>query len=393
MVSRVQCLLSEGFRVFFLSAGAFGFLVIGIWTLSLAVPNAGIFLPGGQSLQSWHAHEMIFGYGAAALAGFFLTAVPNWTKSAGANPKFITLLAALWGLGRLAMFFSGSFPTLFVAVLDLAFMPVMAANIALQLFRKPKPQNLLFLALLLIIWLGNLRVHLDWAGFSFGDETAGLRVGLLAICAMIAILGGRITPAFTRNAMRAAGVERGLPTSTVPLDAVASIVSILLPISILLEATVWIVGTLSLVAGVAQFSRLAGWSGKWTMGKPILWGLHLALTMLAVGYLSYGLAQFGFGSEIGALHILAIGAVGGMTLAVMSRAALGHTGRPLQTPKYMALAFALLPVSALLRWIGGTGTPMQNGLYLASGVLWCCSMLIFVCYYWPILSRPRPTKS
>lgn len=393
MFSRVQCLLSEGFRVFFFGAGTFGFLVIGYWTLSLALPSADLLLPGGQSLQSWHAHEMIFGYGSAALAGFFLTAVPNWTKGKNANPRFIALLAVLWASGRLAMFFSGYAPFLFVALLDLAFMPVMAANIALQLFRKPKPQNLLFLALLTVIWMGNLRVHLEWGGLSYGDESAGLRAGLLAICAMIAILGGRITPAFTRNAMRAALKESGLPVSYTPLDAFASVVSILLPISILFGATIGTIATLSIIAGVAQCVRLIGWSGLWTLDKPILWGLHLALAMLAVGYFSYGLALFGFGGELGALHILAIGAVGGMTLAVMSRAALGHTGRPLIAPKFMALAFALLPLSASFRWFGGTGTPIQNELYLASGLLWCCSMAIFIYYYWPILSRPRPTSA
>lgn len=393
MFTHLKCLISEGFRFFFICAGVFGILVIGFWTLYLAFPDTRFFLSGGQSVQSWHAHEMIFGYGSAALAGFFLTAVPNWTKGSVAKPTFIAVLASLWLAGRLAIVFSNILPFIAVAVLDLIFIPVMAANIAVKLFHKPKPQNLMFLALLAIIWTANLRIHLDWAGVHFGDEYAGLRGGLLAICAMIAILGGRITPAFTRNAMRAAEVETALPASIGPLNVFASVAAIALPISILLGAADVIIASISTLAGIAQFLRLAGWRGMWTLDKPILWSLHLALTMLAIGYLAYGFAHFGVGSELGALHILAIGAVGGMTLAVMCRAALGHSGRPLIAPKFMTLAFVLIPLSAILRWVAGFGTDIQYELQIASGVLWCVSMGIFVAYFWPVLTRPRSSKA
>ncbi|MCV6823375.1 MULTISPECIES: NnrS family protein [Halocynthiibacter] len=393
-MSQFRQLFTEGFRFFFLAAGIFGFVVIALWTVSLAMPNAPLVLPGDMSISAWHSHEMIFGYGTAALGGFFLTAVPNWTKGKMAPASFVTLLAVIWFAGRVAMFFAGVLNPYVLAAIDLLFIPVMGANIAHQLMRNPKPANLMFLVLLALIWFGNLRVHLDWMGFSWGDAYAGLRAGMMGICAMIAILGGRVTPAFTRNAMRKLGIESNLPVSRKPFEIAGAASAVLLPIVILLSAPDMLVGFVAIIAGIAQMLRLSGWRSDWTRHNPIIWSLHLAYGMLALGYFLYGLSRTGLGSEVGALHVLAIGAVGGMTLAVMSRASLGHTGRELIATPGVSVAYAILPFSALLRWIGSQlGGELAQMAILGSGVLWCVSLSLFVRMVWPVVSRPRVARA
>lgn len=392
MPPQIRILFTEGFRFFFLAAGFLGFLAIGYWTLTFAAPNSIAALPSASSLQSWHAHEMIFGYGSAAIAGFFLTAVPNWTKGKMAKASFVTLLAVLWCVGRVGMLFVGYAPAWIVAFLDLMFVPVIATNIAIQLVKRPKPQNLMFIIILTVIWFSNLRIHLDWLGYSWGNEFAGLRAGLFGICAMIAVLGGRVTPAFTRNAMRQSGVTENLPKSYKALDVAGPVLAISLPFLILFEAPMHLTGIVAFAAGSIQFLRLVGWCGLWTINKPILWSLHLAYLMLALGFIVYGLSSIGVGSEVGAIHILAIGAVGGMTLAVMSRAALGHTGRPLIAPKLTAVAYGLIPVSALFRWLASTGTPLAPSYLLISGVIWCAALAFFSIRLWPVVTRPRLPK-
>ena len=161
-------LVSEGFRVFFLGAGVVALVSMALWLAYLG----GLFpaldaLP--MPVQHWHGHELIFGYGGAALGGFFLTAVPNWTGAKAAPHRFIAMVAGVWLLGRLMILASGVVPPVMVGLVDLAFAPILAAKIATQLLRRPKPQNMVFLLFLILFWLANLRVHLDWMGMAWGD--------------------------------------------------------------------------------------------------------------------------------------------------------------------------------------------------------------------------------
>jgi uncharacterized protein involved in response to NO len=338
----------------------------------------------------WHAHEMIFGYACAVLGGFFLTAVPSWTGEKSARAAFLTLLAVLWLAGRLAVWWSGGLDPVLVAAIDLAFLPVLGAKIALQLARRPKPQNMIVLLVIAMIWAGNLMVHLDWIGVTPGSASAGLRLGLLTIAAMIAIIGGRVIPAFTRNAMRQSGRETGLPRSHRKVEVAAIASAILLPLFVAVGAPGQLVAALALVTGAAQAVRLAGWRGGWTLGQPILWSLHLGFAMLALGYLALAAAMAGWIGEVGALHLLGIGAVGGMTLAMMSRAALGHTGRPLIVARPVAWAYGLVALAALTRAVGAETAPgWYDWAMLISGALWLLAFVLFIAVYWPILTRPR----
>lgn len=383
-------LFGEGFRVFFLAAGVFALLAIGLWTLWL---TARIDLPTAAPAIQWHAHEMIFGYGGATLAGFFLTAVPNWTGAKAARHIFITAAALIWLAGRIAVLWSGVLPAVLVAGIDLAFLPVLCAKIATQLIRRPKPQNLMFLGLLMILLTANLFVHLEWAGFTADTASRGLYAGLYGLVAMIAVLGGRITPAFTRNAMTRAGRTSGLPRSFGPLDGLGVAAAIALPLATLAHLPAPMVGAIALLAGTVQISRLAFWRTRFTLGQPILWSLHLSFGLIGLGLVLTGLAAFGLGTAIAALHLTAIGGVGGMTLAVMSRASLGHTGRPLVAPIPVALAYVLLPLAAAFRWAASTWPGLYLPATLTAGLLWLLAFTLYLVAFWPVFLGPRLTQS
>jgi uncharacterized protein involved in response to NO len=396
MSSAISRIFSEGFRVFFLSAGLYGVfagVAWGVWLASLdgLLPYAEQSY--GMPPVMWHAHEMIFGYATAALGGFFLTAVPNWTGTPEVRARFVTIVALIWMAGRLAVWFSGSLSPITVAIVDLSFVPILVLKIASQLVRRPKPQNMIFLYLLSLIWVANLMVHLEWIGVAADTLNTGVRAGLLTLCSMIAILGGRITPAFTRNAMKRDGVPEALwPVSNAALEKAVMALALVLPLLVLTLGSVSLAGICALLLGGAQLSRMARWRAGWALRQPILIALHLGLMMLALGLLLWGSAVIGYGNEIGALHILGIGCVGGMTLAVMSRAALGHSGRPLVAPSPMAVGYGLMAAAALVRWLGsGLAGGYMVAMLTADG-LWIAAIGLYLFAMWPALTGPRATK-
>ncbi|MCA0872486.1 NnrS family protein [Seohaeicola saemankumensis] len=392
MLDAIRRVCSEGFRVFFLSAALFGLFAGVVWGLLLARPGIG----GGSFAMApylWHSHEMIFGYAGAAIGGFFLTAVPNWTGMPGARTVFITGAALVWLGGRVAMWYSGLLPAGLVAAVDLAFVPILASKIASQLIKRPKPQNLMFLLFLLAVWVSNLMTHLEWTGLTGDTAFAGLRGGLLAVCAMIVVLGGRITPAFTRNAMKRAGVpENRWPVSVQPVERAAVIGALVLPwLAIVPPVPGRLAGAVALGLGVVQAVRLARWRGLWTLNQPILWSLHLGLSLLALGLVLWGAAQWGIGGEVAAVHMLGIGCVGTMTLAVMSRAALGHSGRALVAPRPVAVAYGLMVLAALARWAGAAADGLYLPLMELAAGLWSLAFVLFVLALWPALTGPKVT--
>lgn len=204
-------LFSQGFRIFFLAACLFSLVSMAIWEgyLWLQAFADGSAFPPAMAPHLWHAHEMIFGYGGAVLAGFFLTAVPNWTGGKSAPERFIALVFALWLAGRLGFWFSASLPPTLVAVADLAFVPALGVKIAAQLLARPKPQQMIFLLALSLLWIGNLMCHLEWLGVLRDGVAPGLRAGLLTLVAMIAILGGGSPPALPATPWWPRGAKPG----------------------------------------------------------------------------------------------------------------------------------------------------------------------------------------
>lgn len=386
-MTALKRLFGDGFRVFFLAAGLYALVAVAVWLAALT-GFAGLDLS-----PAWHAHEMVFGYAAAALGGFFLTAAPSWTGGKAAPHRFIATVAALWLLGRLAMVAQVSLPPALVAVADLSFLPVLGLNLLLQLLKRPKPQQLILLAILGQIWTANLLVHLEWVGLTSTTAWTGLRAGLLGLAALIMILGGRVTPGFTRNAMVQSGREDRLPRNPMPLAALAIASALATAIGTLIGLPETLIAGPALLAGLAGLVRVALWRGGWTRDRPILWTLHLSYALNAAGFVALGLAQLGLGSEIAALHLLGIGGIGGMTLAMMSRASLGHSGRPLVAPRAVALAYALIPLAALARIAAALVPDLATPGTLAAGALWLLAFALYVSALWPVFWKPRLPRS
>lgn len=387
MIDSLKRIWSEGFRFFFLAAGLFAVVAVGWWEVYLAGLSSGGFELGAPFVMSageWHARELVFGYGGAALAGFLLTAVPNWTGQPGASRTFVGVVATVWLVGRLAVFSSGVMPLWMAAVADLAFVPLLWTRIALLLMQRRKPQNMLFLVFLTLFWIANLATWTGHAGLWVGGAATGERAGLLALAGMILVIAGRVGPGFTRNAMNREGVSGANPprdwAGFTPLMLAAAV---LLPASYLIWPGSVLAALIAIAAGLGQLVRQSRWGWRFAAPRPILAILHLAAALTGLGLLALGVSRFTDMPELAAVHLLGIGGVGGMTLAMMSRATLGHSGRPLNASRALAVAYMLLPLAAVLRWAASiwAGVLYFPGILVAGG-LW---IVAFALYLWALM--------
>lgn len=377
-------MLSAGFRPFFLLAPLFAVLAAAVW-----VPVwHGHFAPElPVAAVHWHGHEMLFGYAAAVLAGFLLTAVPNWTGAPPVAGGRLLALVLVWVAARIAAWIPGQVPVALAAALDLAFLPLLGLLVGPAILRSSARRNGLFLVVLAVLTLIDLRYQLDALGHPWGDAGWSLRVGLGVFALLVALVGGRIVPAFTANWLKREGRDlavRGLSRRDhAALAAVA--LTVAGEAAGLPEA---VVGTLSAFAALLLVSRMVGWRASATLGEPILWVLHLGYSWLVVGFALKAAWLLGLAvPESAAIHALTVGAVGTMTIAVMSRAALGHSGRPLVAGRAAVAAYGLITLAALVRtlgalWAGTTAYPLAVG---AAGALWIGAFVAFLIGYAPIL--------
>ena len=387
-------LFSEAFRIFFFLAGlcAMAAMALWGWWLWQNLLGAGFDLPNDLAPSQWHAHELVFGFGMAATAGFFLTAAPNWTGRPVAGPGFFAAMAGLWLAGRGAVLGWGMVPPVWAAAVVIAFLALLTERMARQLIRRPASQEGLFLALLALMTLAEARVLLDWLGLPFGDAAAGLRGGIAALIALIVALGGRITPSFTRNALvRAGAAPERLPQSRPWLDRLATAAACLAAVLAVLALPERWAGAAQLALGATQLARMARWRSLSVWRNPLLAALHLAMLGTGVGALMQGAAAFGLGAEIGALHVSAVAGVGGMILAVMSRATLAQTGRALVAPRPVALAYVLLPAAAAARWAAAALPEIYAAAVLVAAGLWTLAFGLFLASYAPAFFGPRET--
>ncbi len=389
-------LLTVGFRPFFLAAGLYAALPMIAWLAWIAIHEAGGMVVAttiSMPPHVWHAHEMVFGFASAAMAGFLLTAVPNWTGAPRLKGRALAALVALWAAGRLAMWVSAWTPALVVAAVDLAFLPVLGIVLARQLARDPAPRNVVLLSLLAVLAGANLVFHLDRLGLVDGIAAMAARIGLLTFALLIAMIGGRVVPNFTRNALMRRGLtdDAVLPRSFAPLNAAAIGGVALYLLASMIAAPAMLLGLLALAAALANGARMWFWQGARTLDEPIVWVLHLAYGWLAFGFALAAIAHLtGAIGVIASMHALGTGAVGTMTLAIMTRAALGHTGRPLVTPRPVVLAYGLVSLAGLLRALGPDLAPaLYNDMLLAAGTAWTLAFALFSVVYYPILTGPR----
>jgi len=357
----------------------------------LAIWQGSLPAPRWLAPAWWHGHEMVFGLAAAAIAGFLLTATPVWTARPALTGRPLAALFALWLAGRTAMWCAGALPAWLVALVDLAFLPALAAVLARTLWRSGQRRNYGVLGVVGALALANAAVHAQALGLASASAPRALRFAVDAVVLLIVVIGGRITPAFTSNALARRGSLVPIP-SRPHVDRLAVTVVALAALADLVAPRSVASGVLASAAGLAVALRLAGWQTWRTLGDPLVWSLHAGMAWVAIGLLLVGAADLGGAiPDRSGLHALGAGAMGSMILAVMTRVGLGHTGRPLVLPKGGVGTYALVHMGALLRVVAPTQAPaVEMPLLLSGGLLWAGAFWLFASVYAPILTRPRP---
>lgn len=384
---KIPSLFRLGFRPFFLAGAAFSVIAITLWLLALK--GAVNFSPMGGSYW-WHIHEMIFGFSSAIIAGFLLTAVQNWTGMRGAQGNTLIVLFVIWLAARLTLIFPELLGQTLTTIIDLAFLPTVAYVLGKPIIAIKQYRNLFFVPLLTLITLANLEMHLAiYYPQSFSVNFAGYS-GVLMVTFLMSVMAGRVTPMFTANGTK---TQKATPAPKLDLVTNGSLAILMLMTLFqpLLGFNNMAFGCLLIIAGVFQAIRWTRWRPWITLEVPLLWSLHSGIKFVWFGLILLGVSYLVDGVPSNHIwHLLTIGGMGGIILAMISRVSLGHTGRPLSPPKLMSLAFILVYLATLIRVFGPWGLPEKTSLFIdISGFCWILAFAIFVFFYAPMLSKPR----
>ena len=376
--------LRGGFRPFFLGAGLWGVIAIVLW---LCVLSAEISIPARFDPVAWHRHEMLFGFVGAAVCGFLLTAIPNWTGRLPIAGKPLLALFGLWASARVAVLFSSNLSMIPAAALDVGtFMSLFV--LAGREVLASKNRNLPVVAMVSLFGMFDAADYLESAGWILSG--IGWRGAIALITIMISMIGGRIIPSFTRNWMVKQQMSEGLPVQPQSLD-------LLVILSTSIALIFWLTfpddrgsGLLLILAGLAQILRFARWRGYRTWADPLVLILHVGYAWVPTGLILLGLSIGGFDlPESAGVHALTAGAMTTMILAVMTRASLGHTGRELKASPITVASYACITFGALVRVSASLGVGRYDILLNVAAAFWGLAMLLFLIVYQPILWKPR----
>jgi uncharacterized protein involved in response to NO len=376
-------LFSYGFRPFFLAAGLWAVIGILLW-----IPQymGKMSVPTHMSPLDWHIHEMLYGYVAATIAGFLLTAIPNWTGRLPVNGWPLAGLAALWLAGRLALLTSAQLGGLAAAIIDTAFLATVALVAGREIIAGENWRNLRVLVILVVLVLGNIVFHAEV--LMTGNANDGTRIAIAAVILMISLIGGRIVPSFTNNWLNRNNPGR-MPVPFSQFDLVAIVISAFALIAWIVTPAHWLSGALLIVAGCLQAIRLARWAGDRTVADRLVLILHIGYAFVPLGFVMVGLSAFV--PEVTAtagIHAWTAGAIGLMTVAVMTRATLGHTGQPLHAGRGTQAIYALLIAAALVRIVAAFVASVDFLEF--AGLAWTAAFFLFVLLYGPLLVMRKP---
>lgn len=373
-----HALWALGFRPFYLLAALLAMLAVPAWLARLTGWD-------GASLNitlGWHMHEMVFGFAIAVVVGFLLTAVRAWTGLWTPRGIHLAALAGLWLAGRVAMLIG---PAWLAAVVDGAFLPLAAWPIYRVLQRAGNKRNMFLVGLLSLLAIANFSFHGAVMGLLPVSEVAPVHAGILLIVLIEAVIGGRVIPMFTDNAVPG---EKSLVLPRNDKIAMALVVA---------AGAGWVFGApgpfmaaLAFIAAAATALRLAGWKSYRAVRVPLLWILHLSYAWIPVGFILLGLAALGVGVASTAFHAMAVGSMAGLIVGMMTRTTLGHTGRKLAAGKAEVAMYTLIQAGAFLR-VGAALVPPQwrHTALLLSGACWSVSFALFLVVYAPYLWRAR----
>ncbi len=371
-----------GFRPFFLLAGYFAILLMVTWVPTFLGWVAFNTYYGDLG---WHSHEMIFGYTCAVVAGFLFTAVHNWTARPTPSGAYLAMLVVLWLGGRILPLFPNIFPDWLIALVDLSFLPMVAIGIGVPLARAGEKRNLVFLLIVAVLFIGNLFIHLELLGYVQAVARKGIFLGFYVIILLIVIMGGRVIPFFTERALEGVVIKRQPVIEWLaPTSALAFAIAEIFPVY------PWIAGACAMLAAIVNGIRLASWYTNRFWYVPLLWVLHLGYGWVVAGFCLEVAAAFHVIPPQFTIHAFTAGGIGVLTLGMMARVALGHTGRPLRVGPAMAIAFALVNLAAAVRALLPVWYPERlSEFVIFSGTLWSVAFLIFVVVYTPIRTQPR----
>jgi len=375
--------LALGFRPFFLLGICSAVLLM---LVSLGSFSAGLWLNNGHAnyfdLPLWHAHEMVFGYASAVIAGFLLTSVRNWTGLVTPSGASLALLAMLWLAPRL-LSFAPFLPATAFALIDMLFLPVLAVVLGRLIMQAKQPHNYPIPLLILLLALCNAVVHLEVLGFARDVSSQAMQIAVGTIVSLIAVIAGRVLPFFMQRSI----AVRPAVNKTVERLALPSL---LLFVGTIAIGQIWLTSIAALLAAVIHGTRLLGWFDREIFRQPMLWVLHAGYAWLVVGLLLYGMDVFIGMPTVQAIHAWTVGAIGMLTLGMMTRVALGHTGRNIKALPWIPAAFILIFLATLIRVMLPLINPaLFDGSIIVSASCWIIAFIIVGLRYFPILLRAR----
>jgi len=369
-----------GFRPFYLLASSFASLSIFVWALQFSGLLPFSYLQGPM----WHAHEMLFGFTLAVLTGFLLTAGQNWSGQPTPKGTYLAALAALWVAGRILVLSPWAW---LAAAVNVAFPLAIATALAIALYRGRNRRNYFFVALLLLMAVAQLVVHLNALGVLRVPGWAGIALGLDVMLLVLSVMGGRVIPMFTNNAIPGAKAVRQPWVEKLAL----ALVLLLIAADATHVSGTWF-ALLAVLAMLAHVARLWLWQPWKTLHTPLVWVLHAAYAWIPLHLVFRAMAAMGWVSSSVANHALTVGAIGTMVIGMMTRTALGHTGRKLIATKAEVSCYALVSAAAVIRVFVPLVNPLLvNYAVLLSAAMWSLGFAIYTVRYWRILSR-APTS-
>ena len=380
--------LSGAFRPFFLAASVWGAASIGLWLYMLS---------GAPSLEmsgtDWHSHEMIFGFVSAALAGFILTAIPNWTGRLPVRGAPLAGLALLWLLGRLAILGGALFGLEWVALLDLLFPFALFFVVLREIVSGKNKRNFPVAILFGVLAFANVLFHAE-EFTNIGLSGHGWRLGLGVVIMLISVISGRVVPSFTRNWLAKNGAAgQRLPAQPSSLDKTVLLLCAAALLAWVLFPDFLASGVLLMLAGAGQLVRLSRWRGLSTLRASIVFVLHIGYGWIGLGFILLGLSVLWSGfAGTAAIHGLTIGGVGTMIAAVMSRASLGHSGRTIKAGLGLSLVYIFISLGALARLLSGFLPDLYMALVYTSGGLWIAAFALYAALFLPLYFTPRAMR-
>lgn len=376
-------IFSYGFRPFFLGAGLWAILTMLLWILSLTIS---IPLGGSYDALNWHAHEMLFGFGSAVLAGFLLTAVPNWTGNLPVSGQPLIILFGCWLIGRLIFLYPDLIDVRIAVILESLFLPLLLIICAREIIVGKQWKNLKVLLGLALLTAANIIFH--YSVITQQGIDLASRFAVSAYVLLIMIIGGRIIPSFTRNWLNRQQ-KSNFPIPFNHYDTVCIIIGFATLISWTIAPETTVTFVLSCLAAILHFIRISRWRGLETASEKLLFSLHIAYAFVPVGFIAIALSAIELLNSYSTLHILTVGVIATMMLAVMGRATRGHTGNILSASPVTVLSYIFLILAALIRPFAEIMPAYFYTTLSVSSLLWIAAFVLFILEYAPMLMADR----